>query len=85
MEGGGHHPRFTIFSKLYVTFILKWIAIIFGRDEEGPVGMSHARDNSHFLHYILISPDIQGLPFGYPFLENPSIMLLGIFLVIVID
>ena len=24
----------TFFSKLYVTFILKWIAFIFGRDEE---------------------------------------------------
>ena len=24
-----------LFSKLYVTFILLWIAFIFGRDEEG--------------------------------------------------
>ena len=29
-------PRFwlTLFSKLYVTFILLWIAFIFGRDKE---------------------------------------------------
>ena len=34
----GRRPRLTFwlnfFSKLYVTFILKWIALIFGRDEE---------------------------------------------------
>ena len=36
--GIGHRPRFTfwltLFSKLYVTFILLWIAFIFDRDEE---------------------------------------------------
>ena len=37
---GGHRVSFEVyllvnlFSKLYVTFILQWIAFIFGRDEE---------------------------------------------------
>ena len=34
----GHRPRFTFwltfFSKLYVAFILRWIAFIFDRDEK---------------------------------------------------
>ena len=38
LAGVGRRPRFTFwltfFSKLYVTFILRWIAFIFGRDEE---------------------------------------------------
>ena len=54
-----------LFSKLYVTFILQWITFIFGRDEERTSGhVTCKRDNSHFLHYVLISPDVRGLPFG---------------------
>ena len=37
-QASGHSPRFTFklifFQKLYATFILQWIAFIFGRDEE---------------------------------------------------
>ena len=47
-------------SKLYVTFILQWIALIF-------VGIlmrisrliGCKRDNSHFLHYVLLSPEVK--------------------------
>ena len=28
------HVLVSLFSKLYITFILKWIAFIFGRDKE---------------------------------------------------
>ena len=51
-----------LFSKLYVTFILQWIAFLFGRDEERTVGVKG--DNSHFLHYVLTSLDVRGLHFG---------------------
>ena len=58
-----------LFSKLYVTFILHWIAFIFGRDEEEDqqaCGVQETsrrvgckRDNSHFLCYVLISPKVE--------------------------
>ena len=31
--------------------------------------MACKRDNSHFVHYVLISFDVRGLPFGQPFFK----------------
>ena len=41
------------------------------------------KDNSHFVHYVLISPDVQGLPFGQLFFEKKkksSVLPFGVFL-----
>ena len=54
-----------LFSKLYVTFILQWIAFIFGRDEEEDQQMCHMQERQLSLScYVLISPDVRGLTFG---------------------
>ena len=73
--GVGHHPRFTFFgypfSKLYVTFIHQSIAFIFGRDLKRRTGRCFTckNDNSYFLRYL----------------KNPSIMPLGIILVLYVS
>ena len=62
-----------LFSKLYITFILQWIAFIFGRGEEEDRISRHVafkRDNSHFLCYILIS--LAGFQAGPTFLAIPT-------------
>ena len=46
-----------LFSKLYVTFILQWIAFIFGKDKnEGPVGVKCARETTLTFFIIYLSP-----------------------------
>ena len=53
-----------LFSKLYVTFTLQWIAFIFGRMKRTTSRcVVCKRDNSHFVRYVLIYPDVGGLPF----------------------
>ena len=52
---------FLVFSELYVTFILEWIAFIFGRGIKRRTSrcVMCKRDNSHFLRYVLISPEAE--------------------------
>ena len=66
--GSRASSEITFFSNLYATFILQWIAFILGRDEEEDQytcrHVTYKRDNSYFLRYVLISPDVPGLPLG---------------------
>ena len=66
-------------SKLYVTFIIQWIAFIFGRDEEDQkVCHMHERQLSlsslYTIYYLPWRPLLVNL------LKNPSIMPLGVFM-----
>ena len=62
----GRHPRLTFFRS-YVTFILQWIAFIFGRDEEEDQQVFHMQERQLSLS---------------SYLKKLSIMPLGDFLVI---
>ena len=56
-----------LFTKLYVIFILQWIAsYLVGMKRKTSRCFTCKRDNSHFLRYL----------------KNPSIMPLGVFLVL---
>ena len=46
---------YTFFSKLYVTFILQWIAFIFGRDEEEDQEGCHVQETLTFFVMYLSS------------------------------
>ena len=49
-------PKFTFFSKLYVTFILQWIAYIFGRDEEEDQWGCHLQETQLSLSSLCTYP-----------------------------
>ena len=55
----GHHPRLTkvnLFSKLYITFILQYIAFIFGRDEEKDQWAFHMQVRHFSLSLLFKKP-----------------------------
>ena len=60
-------PRFTFwltFFQSYVTFILQWIAFIFGRNEEEDQQACLLQ-----ILYVFFSPDVRGLPFVLTFFK----------------
>ena len=67
------HPRFTfwfnLFPKLYVTFFSGLLSYLVGMKRETSKHVTCKRNNSYFLPYILISPDVRDLPFGYHFFK----------------
>ena len=62
-SGVGRRPRFTFWltfsSKLYVTFILQWIAYLVGMKRRTNRCVTCKKANSHFVHYVLIFPDVR--------------------------
>ena len=60
-----------LFSKLYVTFVLQWIAFIFGRDEEEVQLVCHMQERQVSLSSLCT----------FDLLKHLSIMPLGVFLI----
>ena len=49
-----------LFSKLYVIFILQWIvSYLIGIKRRTSRHVTCKRDKSHFIHYVLISPEAE--------------------------
>ena len=67
MSGIRHRPRFTFWLTFFQSCILP---LFFSGLLSYLIGMKNSRcvtckrDNSHFVRYVLISPDVLGLSFG---------------------
>ena len=69
MSGVGGCPRFTFWltfsqSCMLPLFFRGLLSYLVGMKRRTSRCAACKRDNSHFVRYVLISPDILGLPFG---------------------
>ena len=62
-------PRFTFWLTFFQSCMLPLffsglLSYLVGMKRTTSKCVTCKRDNSHFVHYVLISPDVRGLPFG---------------------
>ena len=67
--GIGRHPRFTFWLTFFQSYILTLffsvlLSYLVGMKRRTNRHVMCKRDDSHFLHYVLITTDVQGLPLG---------------------